>query len=58
MDVVDDPLQAPLRQRRHAPPGGRQIAIAAHAQQPREDGQAERLDIERDEVFLPYTLYF
>jgi starvation-inducible DNA-binding protein len=52
IDVVDDPLQTPLRKGRRAATGGRQIAMAAHAEEPREDGQAERLEMERDEVFL------
>jgi hypothetical protein len=52
IDVVDDPLQAPLRKGRRAATGGRQIAMAAHAEEPREDDQAERLDMERGEVFL------
>jgi len=52
INIVDDPLQAPLWKGRHAAAGSRQIAIAAHAKELREDGQAECLDIERDEGFL------
>src|SRR5258708_721494 len=52
IDVIDDPLQAPLRKGCRAATDGRQIAMAAHAEEPREDGQAECLDMERDEVFL------
>jgi hypothetical protein len=52
IDVVDDPFQAPLWKGRYATAAVRQISIAAHAKELREDGQAECFDIERDEAFL------